>query len=529
MVECVRTDVVIVGGGPVGLLLAGELAGYGVRVVVLEQRTRVSERPRATTLHARTAQVLARRGHLPAPPLPLEDDGAAVPFHFAGVWGLELAAPAGEPEPLLKRTQAELERQFAIRAQGAGARVLRRHRVTGLEQRERSVLVRAEQPDGAVRFEADYVVGADGARSAVRTLAGIPSHVSAPTVAAMVGVVRCTGERPPEAGWHRTPRGWAVAKETADGRWHLRVVDCLRPHADHRLPLELEEFRRETSRVLGWDLAMDEPRSLSRFSDFSRLARSYRSGRVLLAGDAAHLHFPIGAQGLSTGLLDALNLGWKLALAVRGTAADEVLDSYDAERRPAAARLLEQVRRQVALMRPGATPGSLAELAAATGGGTDVRAEVERLALMVSGQDATLPTRSRRPSSWEGRFLTNRELRTEEGLLDVIRLLGDGRMALVLFGSAHGRWTPPPARPGTLRVVRSAPVPGLPLAALLLRPDGYVAWAAERPADLDGADEAIAQWLVPADSKHASESGDPVQSRRRAAEMSAALPASVPG
>lgn len=505
LMERVRADVVIVGGGPVGLLLAAELAGYGVSTVVLEERAQVSGRPRATTLHARTAQVLARRGYLPAPALPLGEGTVRTPFHFAGSWGLELAAPAAEPEPLLKRPQAALERFFEERARAAGALVLRRYRVTDLEQHESSVVVGAEHPQGTVEFEAAYVVGADGARSTVRTRGGIPSDVSAPTVAAMVGVVRCTGASLPEQGWNRTPRGWVVAKETSDGRWHLRVVDCLRPHADHRLPLELEEFRRETSRVLGRDVAMDEPRWLSRFSDFSRLARSYRQGRILLVGDAAHLHFPIGAQGLSTGLLDALNLGWKLAFTVRGTAAAGLLDSYEAERRPAAARLLEQVREQVDLMRPGSAPASVEELAAATGGTADTDAELRRLAQLISGQDTVLPTRSRRPATWEGRFLTNRELVTDDGHVDAVRLLRDGRMTLVCFDSAESDRTPPRGLRGALRVVRSEPVAGLPRAALLLRPDGYIAWAADTVGDVAGIEEAVADWLTPAVGTRAAE------------------------
>ncbi|MFF4554472.1 FAD-dependent monooxygenase [Streptomyces sp. NPDC001422] len=508
--ECVRTDVVIVGGGPVGLLLATELAGYGVRTVVLEKRAQVSGRPRATTLHARTAQVLARRGYLPAPALPLTKQTASAPFHFAGLWGLELTAPAGEPEPLLKRPQAVLERDFEERARAAGAQVLRRHRLVGLEHGERSVVVTAEHPGGSSEFEAAYVVGADGARSAVRALGGIPADESAPTVAAMVGVVRCAGEGVPEPGWHRTPRGWAVAKETRDGRWHLRVVDCLAPAADHRLPLGLEEFRHETSKVMGRDIDMDEPLSLSRFSDFSRLARSYRSGRLLLVGDAAHVHFPIGAQGLSTGLLDALNLGWKLAFTVRGVAAEGLLDSYDAERRPAAARLLEQVRRQVDLMRPVNTPASLAELTAATGTAADVATETVRLALMVSGQDTVLPARSRYPSLWEGRFLYNLELATDDGPVDAIRLLADGCMTLVRFGPTASDWAPPPTLRGVLRVVRSAPVPGLPCAALLLRPDGYIAWAADTTGDLVDIDEAVAAWLTPRSGAATAESATPV-------------------
>ncbi|MFF1699295.1 FAD-dependent monooxygenase [Streptomyces sp. NPDC058257] len=495
-----RTDVVIVGGGPVGLLLAAELAGYGVRTVVIEERAEVSEHPRATTLHARTAQVLARRGHLPAPSLPLGEGTVSTPFHFAGVWGLDLTAPATEPEPLCKRPQAELERLFEARALAAGAQVLRRHRVTGLDRRETGVTVSAEHPGGRTRFEAAYVVGADGARSTVRTLAAIPSDATPPTMAAMVGVVRCDGAQAPEPGWHRTRRGWVVAKRTAEGRLHLRAVDCLEAPADYALPLGIEEFRRELSRIMGRELVMDEPRWLSRFSDFSRLARTYRSGRVLLAGDAAHLHFPIGAQGLSTGLLDALNLGWKLAFTVRGAAAPGLLDSYDTERRPAAARLLEQIRTQADLMRPGRTPGSLAELAALMGpdgDDSDTDAVLGRIGLLVSGQDAVLPPRSAGPCGWEGQFLTNRELSTDEGPTDVMRLLRDGRMLLLRFGHPEDGFTSgvPHALRYVLREVRAAPVAGWPRAALLLRPDGYVAWASDTAADLGGP---LARWLEPA-------------------------------
>jgi len=241
-------------------------------------------------------------------------------FHFAGIPGLSISVPEGEPEPVLKCAQAELERRFEERARAAGARILRGVSVTGVEQEHDAVRVVARGPRGCWSWRAEYVVGADGARGTVRELAGIGSGTYPATVSAMMGRVRLGRPGMLGAGWHRTRRGWIVAKDAGDGAVHLRTLNCRAAHADRHRPLGLEELRREVGWIAGRDIAMSEGRWLSRFSDFSRLARTYRVGRVLLAGDAAHVHFPIGGQGLSTGLLDAVNLGWKLALTVLGGA-----------------------------------------------------------------------------------------------------------------------------------------------------------------------------------------------------------------
>ncbi|MEU5404230.1 FAD-dependent monooxygenase [Streptomyces sp. NPDC005963] len=502
----VRTDVVIVGGGPVGLLLAAELAVHGVRTLVLEERADVSERPKATTLHARTGQALARGGYLPAPSLPLDEGVVSTPFHFAGMWGLELTAPATEPEPLFKGPQADLERLFEERVLAAGARILRRHRVIGLDRRETGVTVTAEHSGGRTAFEAAYVVGADGARSAVRAYSGIASDASPPTVAAMAGNVRCDGAEAPEPGWHRTPRGWVVAKRTSEGRMHLRAVDCSKAHADHTLPLGLEEFRSETSRILGREIGMGEPRWLSRFSDFSRVARSYRSGRVLLAGDAAHVHFPIGGQGLSTGLLDALNLGWKLALSVQGAANRGLLDTYETERRPAAVRVVDTVRTQVELMLPENAPDSLEELPEKAGA-VDPGAELTRLAVLISGQEINPPFHAVDPARWRGRFLQNLALMTTSGPIDLIRLLRDRRMVLVRFGEgAAGRSLRRGHVPReVVRTVWAEPVAELPCAELLLRPDGHVAWASEHRAQVEDLARVLSGWLAPTTARAQAE------------------------
>ncbi|MFD7168264.1 FAD-dependent monooxygenase [Streptomyces violascens] len=489
MVHPGRTAVVIVGGGPVGMLLAAELGGYGVRTLVLEADAATSERPKATTLHARTVQCLARRGYLPAPEPTRLEGSVSSPFHFAGLPGLQITAPASEPDPILKRPQAELERLFETRARARGAKVLREHRVVELHQGTDGMRIAADGPHGRTFFESAYVVGADGARSTVRKLAGIESESWPATVSAMMGLVRVEGADAPVAGWHRTPRGWVTVKEDTDGT-HIRTLNYASPRADCSLDPSLEELRRETSWILGQEIAMSAPRWLSRFSDFTRLARTYRAGRVLLAGDAAHVHFPIGGQGLSTGLLDVLNLGWKLALTVRGEASEGLLDSYDAERRPAARRVVDNTRAQVTLMDPDARFDALRSV---FGGLLAKDGPHGPLSSMISAQDTVVAGSPGDLSRWEGRFLPNLPLRTEAGPTDVIRLLQDGRMLLLLFG-VHGDGHEKAAQKWAhvLRVVRAERVADVSCNALLLRPDGYVAWAS----DGDDLDATLAVYLA---------------------------------
>ncbi|NEB22701.1 FAD-dependent monooxygenase [Streptomyces coelicoflavus] len=478
-----HAQVVVVGGGPVGMLLAAELGERGVDTVVLETKASVSERPKARVLHARALQGLARRGYFPelvggtAP----AGEKAEAPFRFAGIPGLCITAPASEPGPVLKCPQAELERLFEQRARAVGVRVLRGRRVTGVVQEERGVRVTVQGPAGCVEYAARYLVGADGGRSTVRELAGVPSESFRATTSGLAALVTLEDARELPPGWHRTPRGWIVAHDIPGAGTHVRTLDCSGPHPDRHLPPSTGELRDELARIAGREIAFREPRWLSRFSDFARLARSYRLGRVFLAGDAAHLHFPVGAQGLSTGVQDALNLGWKLALAVRGHAGGDLLDTYDQERRPAARRVIDNTVAQLALMRsePGAD-----SLRALFCGLVAADRESHHLSDLISGQDTVLPGRTRRPSAWAGRFLQNLGLRTGAGRTDVIGLLRPGRPVLLLFGWAGGRhaerargWE------DVVRTVHVAPTPDLPCEALLVLPDGYVAWAAAPDGD----------------------------------------------
>ncbi|MCK1821529.1 FAD-dependent monooxygenase [Streptomyces sp. XM83C] len=471
-----RAQVVIVGGGPVGMLLAAELGDYGVSTVLLEAQASVSERPKASVVHARALQGLVRRGYFgEMVPRTAEAGEVEAPFRFAGIPGLSICAPASEPGPVLRRPQADLERLFERRARAAGVRVLREHWVTEVAQDHDGVRVAAVGPSGRVECTARYVVGADGGRSTVRDLTGVPTQTYGATTSGLAGLVTLENPDDLPSGWHSTPRGWIVVRHMPGAGTHIKTLDCSGAHPDRRLEPTAAELRDELARIAGREIAFREPRWLSRFSDFAQLACSYRFGKVFLAGDAAHMHFPVGAQGLSTGLQDALNLGWKLAYVVRGLAPDGLLDTYDAERRPAAGRVIENTRAQLALMRWGPDTDALQALFA----GVVAADRMSRhLSNLISGQDVVLPRRTRQSSPWEGRFLQNVSLRTAKGRRDVIGLLRAGRPLLLLFGEADGshlaqaqHWSQ------VVGTVRAEPTPQITCEALLLRPDGYVAWA----------------------------------------------------
>jgi 2-polyprenyl-6-methoxyphenol hydroxylase-like FAD-dependent oxidoreductase len=474
-----RADVVVVGGGPVGLLAAVELAGFGVDTVLFEELAEPSERPKASTVHARAVQSLVRRDRVPWISPLHQPEEVVRRFHFAGVPGVNLTAPGSEPEPLLKIAQIQLERSFETQAAAAGVRILRGHTVTALDQGPDLVRVEAKGPTGRVHCEAAYVIGADGARSTVRTLAEIEAETWPATVFSLIGLVALPDPAALGPGWHRTPRGWIVATPVGDGDVNLRTLGAPPGPIDRTQAPTADQLGRAVEWIVGREVALERPRWLSRFSDFARLARGYRLGRVLLAGDAAHMHFPIGGQGLTAGILDVINLCWKLAHVVRGTAPADLLDSYDTERRPAARRVIESARAQVVLMRPDSELAAIHTLLAERLADPRIGAALSR---MISGQDIVLPPRTARPSTFEGRFLTNRRLATSRGRIDVISLLQSGRdrPLLLLIGRKADRFrseAAPWAR--LLHIVAADAEPDSPYEAVLVRPDGYIAWAAD--------------------------------------------------
>ena len=354
-------DVIIAGAGPVGLMLAAELRLHGVAVLVLDPLDRPSPFSRAFGLHARSTGTMALRGlveplraagEAEGPRMfgglrPPVGPGGGIPLvHFAGIRTVRLDHLGTAHPGMLSVPQGGVEAVLAERATALGAEIRRGTAVTGFTQDSDTVTV---ETDNSGPLQARWLVGCDGGRSTVRKLTGTGFPGSDPTITGRLveAAVPALLEHP-GGGWHRTAGG---VVQVLPGR--ILTVEFDRPTHDRNEPMGPQEMLDSIHRVIGRQVEFAaEPTWLTRFTDNTRLAEDYRIGRVLLAGDAAHVHSPFGGQGLNLGLQDAANLGWKLAAEVAGWAPPGLLDSYQLERRPVAARVLHNTRAQVALMNP---------------------------------------------------------------------------------------------------------------------------------------------------------------------------------
>jgi 2-polyprenyl-6-methoxyphenol hydroxylase-like FAD-dependent oxidoreductase len=459
--------VVIVGAGPVGLLLASELGRAGVPVVIVERLASPMTESRASQLTALTAELLAERGLGPL----LAGAGHEPRAHFAG-FGFDLSGLDSDYPGNWKVPQYRTEAALADRAAEHGVRVLRSHELIELAEEDDHVACGVVGPRGYARIRARYVVGCDGARSSVRRLAGFAMSATAATRELLRADV--TGLAIRDRRFERLEAGFAVAS-TRDGVTRVMVHAAGQAPVRRTGPPEFGEVAATWAKVTGEDISGGTPIWLDCFDNSSGLAERYRRSRVLLAGDAAHWHLPIGGQALNVGLQDAVNLGWKLAGTVHGWAAPGLLDSYHDERHAAAARVLDWVLAQEMLLLGGAEIEPLRSVLAEL---TALRPAQAHLAMVASnlgdryGQDG-----ADRWPALVGRRIAGLRLRTETGPL---RAAGT-EPVLVRVEPASGA-----RRPG-IPAIRAIDDRGAISAGttILLRPDGYVAWAGPEDRELD--------------------------------------------
>jgi 2-polyprenyl-6-methoxyphenol hydroxylase-like FAD-dependent oxidoreductase len=474
--------VVIAGGGPTGLMLAGELALAGVDVAVVELRpSQELLGSRAGGLHSRTIEVLDQRGIADRF---LSEGQVAQVAGFASI-PLDISHFPTRHNYGLGLWQNHIERILAGWVGELAVPIHREREVTGFAQVDTGVNV--ELADGR-SLRAGYLVGCDGGHSLIRKAAGIDFPGWDPSTSYLIAQVEMTGS--PELGIRRDDRGihalGRVEYEIRDGEIVYQDegpvgVMVTEQHVGSTTEPTLRDLRAELIAVYGTDYGLHSATSISRFTDMTRQAAAYRKGRVLLAGDAAHVHSPVGGQGLNIGVQDAVNLGWKLAQVVKETSPASLLDTYHAERHPIAARVLRDTMAQTALLRSDDRIEALRDIVSELLSMDEPR---KRFAAMMSGLDIHYDLGDGHPLL--GRRMPDLDLDTANGPRRLFTLLHDARPVLLNLGEPGsfditpwadrvqmidaqyvGSWELP--------VLGAVPAP----TAVLIRPDGYVAWAGD--------------------------------------------------
>ena len=479
--------VVIAGGGPTGLMLAGELALAGVDVAIVERRpSQELAGSRAGGLHSRTIEVFDQRGIAERF---LSQGQVAQVVRFQMV-PLDITDFPTRHNYGLALWQNQIERILADWVGELGIPIYRGHEVTGFAQEDTGVDV-ALSDDHSLR--AEYLVGCDGGRSLVRKAAGIEFPGWGPTTSWLIAEVETAED--PKWGFHEDARG-VHAIGRAENGVSARIV-LTEQHVGAAGEPTLRDLSEALIAVYGTDYGVHSPTWISRFTDMTRQAAAYRERRVVLAGDAAHVHPPVGGQGLNIGVQDAVNLGWKLAQVVKRTSLESLLDTYHAERHPVAARVLRRTMAQVALRRPDDRTKALADTVAELLSADEPR---RRLAAEMSGLDVHYDLGEGHPLL--GRRMPDLDLVTADGPLRVFTLLHAARPVLINFGERGGfhitSWADrvqvvDAQYLGTWELPALGPVTAP--SAVLVRPDGYVAWVGER--SQVGLADALTTWFGP--------------------------------
>jgi 2-polyprenyl-6-methoxyphenol hydroxylase-like FAD-dependent oxidoreductase len=474
-------DVAVVGGGPVGMWLAAELYRGGVRPVVLERRAERPPHSKALTIYPRTVEQFAMRGiadrwlaaGTPVPSSHFAILKSRLDFSFLDTrYPYTLFLPQRRTEELLEEHLAEL-----------GVPYLRQHAVTGLRQDESGVDLDVDSPGGPAVVRAAYAAGCDGAASVVRAAAGIDFAGTPDTWQTILGDIELTDPPPTPALTPSQPGGSVYMVALGGGRHRLAVIDHATLYDLSDQPVTFADLRASALRVAGTDFGMRETPDawLSRVGNSTRQAACYRAGRVLLAGDAAHIHYPAGGQGLNLGLQDAGNLAWKLAAEIRGWAPPGLLDSYHTERHPIGLNVIDDSLAQCGLFANPSQEGIALRdrFNAILGAHPSLCRE---LAVRLSGLAIRYPAAGQAPGQVAGRRVPDLDLR-DAPAPTIYGLLHPAKFVLLNLGSAAAFPAGFAGFADRLDVVAAELATDRPewagIRALLIRPDGYVAWASQ--------------------------------------------------
>jgi 2-polyprenyl-6-methoxyphenol hydroxylase-like FAD-dependent oxidoreductase len=488
-----RPSVVVVGAGPTGLMLGCELGLAGVPCRILERREAESNLTRAFGVHARTLELLDMRGEADK----LVSQGLQVPEVRPQFGRRPLRLSLNHPESrfpyVLIVAQARTEALLEERARAFGVQIVRGAEVVGLRQDDAGVEVVMNTPDGKRTERAQYVVGCDGAHSVVRRLSGVGFVGSDYSTHIMLADIYLPENLPTAVGAYLDRTGIVLLAPFGDGWYRAVIWDRDREHVPLDVPLGADEIRQSLRRIAGTDFGMRQMRWSTRFLSQRRQADHYRVGRIFLAGDAAHVHSPLGALGMNTGIQDAMNLGWKLSAAVYGWAPPWLLDTYHSERHPvgrAALQVTDLLQRITLAPAPiRAVRPLLARFALSL---PPVRRTLRR---RVAGLSiAYPPSRSGTEHPWNGQRVPDVSIgasrlypRMRHGKFTLLDRTGKGQLADAVAAVWSDRVATVQA-PATI-------APSWPLVTLM-RPDGYVAWASDKTTS-EGQLAAISHWCGP--------------------------------
>ena len=508
------TEVIISGAGPNGLMLACELALAGVQPIVLDPLEGPSPEPKANGLIGQVVRMMDIRGLFSPNEFEIFDSSRAehpepIPHYMFSGLPLELSALQNNPMYGWSIPQPRLIALLAARAEELGVRIRWGNKLTDFRTDGEQIVATVAGPEGPYRIAARYLVGADGGKSLVRKQLGIAfqgtssndritrfAHAHVPEeLRTEDGGIEIPGAGRFSFGHNRVERGMFVYAEILPGRPMIGAAEHGCDPVPDDEPVTFEEVHQAVERVLGVPVPMAPPEgpgphALRRtVGQNTLLAEHYRRGGVLLLGDSAHVHSAMGGPGLNLGLQDAINLGWKLAAVVRGDAPEDLLDTYESERHPVAERVMMHSLSQTALIAPGPEVTALREL---FGELMHLPEVANHLANLLAGSDVRYAIGDDHPLS--GRLVPDITVTTDAGPVRVAELLRTARPILLdLSGGAAGH-----AREWADRVdIVTATADDAPAAALLIRPDGYVAWATS-DSDVDGLHRALTRWFGPA-------------------------------